>query len=191
MSARNWSRLDEDTGVLIRSIELVKIPLTFYQASLSSQFHRFKSFNGAGKRSLVCDALLCLLCDDDLLLAPLGSENSWAGCVAEPKRSFEKLPASSDSFTHTHLPTCRSFSVLDSGGELKQTCDDSLFLSLLVKAAPFFACAYLLQHMIIHSHCCVMDAYLQAFFHTECAVTQIVSSLTQFDSPTRAYVFNN
>lgn len=108
MSARNWSRLDEDTGVLIRSIELVKIPLTFYQASLSSQFHRFKSFNGAGKRSLVCDALLCLLCDDDLLLAPLGSENSWAGCVAEPKRSFENSPLRlTHSLTLICLPAVR------------------------------------------------------------------------------------
>lgn len=137
MSARNWSRLDEDTGVLIRSIELVKIPLTFYQASLSSQFHRFKSFNGAGKRSLVCDALLCLLCDDDLLLAPLGSENSWAGCVAEPKRSFEKLPASSDSFTHTHLPTCRSFSVLDSGGNWNRRATTLYFCHCLLKQLLF------------------------------------------------------
>lgn len=35
MSARHWFRLDEDTGVLIKSIELVKIPLTFTR-------HRFR-----------------------------------------------------------------------------------------------------------------------------------------------------
>lgn len=82
-------------------------------------------------------------------------------------------------------------------GKLKhiEVCSVLLLISVktLIPSGIVVACAYLLQRMIIHSHSCVMNAYLPAFFHTDCCGTRIVFSLTRFDthSPAWAYVFSN
>ena len=91
MPARNWSRLDEDTGVLIKSIELVKIPLTFtrHLFHLSFTDSNLLMELAAGPRVCVCDALLKLLCDDDLLLSTSPTENSCT-ITWSAKHSSEK-----------------------------------------------------------------------------------------------------
>lgn len=153
-----------------------KNSINFYQASLSSQFHRFKSFNGAGSGARVW-RIASLLWDDDLLLA------ASALRIVALLRSVPNAALKTPLLHHTDGSDSFAYLALVVGKFKRYTKVCFVLMSNLVKTAFFspsrycgtMCLQYLLQRMIIHSFSWVMNACLRAFFHTDCCVTLTVS----------------
>lgn len=111
---KNWSRLDEDTGVLIKSAELVKIPLTFRR-------HLFRlSFTDSNLLMELAAEPRVTHCSSVVWWWPvarrLGSENSCS-VTRSAKRRLWNPPLSSGAIQVAqtlYFPTWHSFSYSDS-----------------------------------------------------------------------------